>query len=159
MMEDARFEDGVEKPLRLKAEDGEDLKVLSALVQDAVLPMSEIGWQASKRRFSCLINRFRWEDKAVAATRGRGFERVQAVLAVDDVLKVSRQGLDPTDKDTVLSLLAIEFEPAEDGMGRLIFTFAGDGAIALDVEAVNLTLQDVTRPYLAPSGHAPEHPA
>ncbi len=58
----------------------------------------------------------------------------------------------------MLSLLTLGWEPGEDGTGRLILTFSGDGAVALEVEALNLVLQDVTRPYRAPSGRAPGHP-
>ncbi|MDJ0857785.1 MAG: DUF2948 family protein [Dinoroseobacter sp.] len=155
-MNDATFEDGAEQPLRLKAEDAEDLQVLSAFVQDAVLPGSEISWQPKKRRFGMLLNRFRWEDKDRAEKRGRPVERVQTVLAVDDVLRVQSTGV-TRDADTVLSVLSIGFEPGEDGSGRVEITLAGDGAIGLDVECLNLTLQDVTRPYLAPSHHTPSH--
>ena len=158
MSDDARFEDGVERPLRLKAVDVDDLGVFSALVQDAILPASEMRWERGRRRFSCLINRFRWEDKAVAERQGRGVERVQALCVVGDVMKVAQQGLDMRDADMVLSLLSIGFEPGEDGTGRIILTFAGDGAVALDVEAVNVLLQDVTRPYLSPAGRSPTHP-
>lgn len=158
MTGDARFEDGAERPLRLRAEDADDLAVIAALVQDAVLPATEMRWTRKKRRFACLINRFRWEDKPVAERRGRGFERVQSVLAIDCALGAAHQGLDLSDRDTVLSLLTLAFEPGEDGAGRMILTFAGDGAVAVEVEAVDVTLQDVTRPYLAPSGKAPSHP-
>ena len=58
----------------------------------------------------------------------------------------------------ILSLLSLAWEPGEDGTGRITLTLAGDGAIALDVECLNLSLQDVTRPYIAPSGKAPDHP-
>ena len=158
MSEDARFEDGGERALRLKAEDAEDLSVITALVQDAVLPASEMRWQKGRRRFACLLNRFRWEDKHKAERSGRAFERVQSVLAFDDVMGVAQQGIDARDVDTVLSLLTVEFEAGEDGTGRMVLSFAGDGAVALEVEAINVTLQDVTRPYRAPSGHAPSHP-
>lgn len=158
MTEDARFEDGAERPLRLRAEDAGDIEVVSALVQDAVLTAADMSWDRGKRRFSLLVNRFRWEDVPAALRRGREFERVRAILAVDDVSRVARQGLDPKDGGTVLSLLALGWEPGEDGTGRLVLTFSGDGAVALDVEAVNLVLQDVTRPYAAPSGKAPKHP-
>ena len=157
MAEDAKFEDGDEKPLRLRAEDAEDLQVISALTQDAIFPITEMKWEASRRRFSLLINRFRWEDKALAELRGRAVERVQAVLVFDDVMKVSSQGVERAESDMVLSLLAVEFEAGEDGTGRVILTLAGDGALALDVEAVSVTLQDVTRPYIAPSGKTPDH--
>jgi len=158
MSEDATFEEGGEKPLRLQALEADDLPVISSLVQDAVLPITEMKWEASKRRFSMLLNRFRWEDKAKAEKRGRDFERVQSVLAFDDVMAVSQQGIATRDADTVVSLLSLAFEPGEDGTGRIVLTFAGDGAVALDVEAVNVTLQDVTRPYRAPSRKAPSHP-
>ena len=58
-MSDARFEDGLEKPLRLIAFDAEDLQVLSAMTQDAVLPVAQMAWQSSERRFALLLNRFR----------------------------------------------------------------------------------------------------
>lgn len=159
MSDDARFEDGDARPLRLRAEDGEDLTVVAALVQDAVLPGHEMTWDRKQRRFACLINRFRWEDKAPAGHNQRELERVQTVLSIGDVLAVKHQGLDPAVlKDTVLSLLTLSFEPGQDGGGRLILTFAGDGAIGADVESINVTLQDVTRPYRAPSGRMPGHP-
>lgn len=156
-MADARFEDGAEAPLHLVARDADDLAVLSALVQDAVFPITEMRWQKGRRRLALLVNRFRWEDRDAAARSGRGFERVQALLVVDEVLAARTQGIDRTDRDTVLSLLSVAFEPGEDGTGRVLLVLAGDGAIALDVEALEVTLKDVTRPYLAPSGKAPGH--
>ena len=157
MTEDARFEDGAERALRLLAEDAEDLQIVAALVQDAVLPGEEMSFDKSKRRFACLINRFRWEGQAMSDRLGRAPERVRSVLAIDDVLAVRSQGLGEL-KDVVLSLLTLSFDPGEDGTGRIVLTFAGDGAIAIDVETVNLTLQDVTQPYQAPSKKTPSHP-
>ena len=157
-MTDATFEDGAERPLRLVAEGVEDLEVLSSLVQDAIFPVTEVSWQPSRRRFGLLLNRFRWEDKDAAEARGRAFERVQSVLQLDDVLKVQAQGVDPKDKDMVLSVLSIDTELTEDGSGALVVNLAGDGAFRLEVEAINVTLQDVTRPYVAPSRKAPSHP-
>lgn len=156
-MTDARFQDGGEEPLRLVAQDAEDLKVLSSLVQDAVLPVTELKYDAKRRRFAALLNRFRWEDRDEAERVGRAYERVRSLLVVEDVRKVQSLGFDRTDKDLVLSVLSISFEPGEDGTGRLTLVLAGDGAIALDVEALEVRLDDVTRPYRAPSGKAPRH--
>ncbi|WP_289040733.1 DUF2948 family protein [uncultured Aliiroseovarius sp.] len=155
---DAKFEDGGEAALRLMALDADDLQVISALTQDAVFPASEMAWDATRRRFALLLNRFRWEDAPTATKRGRPVERIQSVLSVSDVLKVQSQGIKKGDKDMILSLLSISFTEHEDGMGRLELILAGDGAIALEVEALDVTLQDVTRPYIAPSRHIPEHP-
>ena len=156
-MTDARFQDGGEEPLRLVAQDAEDLKVISTLVQDSVLPLTELAFDARRRRFALLLNRFRWEDRAEAERVGRAYERVRSLLVVEDVRKVQTMGFDRADKELVLSLLSMSFDPAEDGAGRLTLTLAGDGAIALDVEALDLRLDDVTRPYRAPSGKVPGH--
>lgn len=157
MTEDARFEDGGDRPLNLGAEDAGDLQVISALVQDAVLPATEIRWQKTQRRLALLINRVRWEDVDAAQRRGRPVERVQTVLVVSQVLSVASQGLDPHDQDLVLSLLSVDFVPGEDGTGRVVLTFAGDGAIRAEVEALDVTMRDVTRPYAALSGKLPDH--
>lgn len=157
MSEDAKFEDGGERPLLLKALDSDDLTVLSALCQDAVVPMGEISYDASQRRFAMLLNRFRWEDVPQAERRGRPVERVQTVLLFDDVMSAKSMGLSSADKDLVISVLALAFEAGEDGTGRVEITLAGDGAIALEVEALDATLKDVTRPYIAPSKKAPSH--
>lgn len=157
MTSDARFADGAETPLRLMAADAQDLQVISALVQDAVLTGADLRRDAGLRRFSLLINRFRWEDRDRAETFGRPVERVRSVLSLDDVIRVQRQGIDPRDTGAVLSLLSVTFEPGEDGQGAILLTFAGDGAIRLVVESVNALLADVTRPYAAPSGQVPRH--
>ncbi len=155
-MEDARFEDGREAPLNLGALDTDDLQVISSLVQDAVFPITEMRWDAKARRFALLVNRFRWED---AGKDRHAPERVQAVLVFNNVLRVSSQGIDRTDKETILSLLSLGFEPGEDGAGELTLVLAGDGAIRLSVEAIDASLRDVTRPYVAPSKSVPEHDA
>ncbi|MCJ8139900.1 DUF2948 family protein [Falsirhodobacter halotolerans] len=156
-MADARFEDGVEKPLYLGAEDAEDLRILSSLVQDAVLTGADIRWMPSKRQFALLLNRFRWEDRSAAEQSGRGVERVRAVLVFGGVLSARSQGVDRAEKDTVLSILSIDWAEGADAAGEMTITLAGDGAISLRMEAVDATLRDVTRPYLAPSGKAPHH--
>ncbi len=156
-MNDARFEDAREEPLRLRALDADDLRVISALVQDAVFPVSEIAYRRPQRRFALLINRFRWEDGRIVSGQ-QDPERVQSVLAFEDVIAVRTQGLDRSDRDLILSLLAVSFEPGEEGTGRVLLTLAGDGAIALEVEALEVTLKDVTRPYVAPSRKVPGHP-
>lgn len=154
---DATFEEGAEAPLNLGALDGEDLQILSSLAQDAVFPVTEMQWLAGENRFAVLLNRFRWEDVEVAKKRGRPVERVQSLLVIENVLSVASQGVDRSDKDMILSLLSVGFEAGEDAAGEVILTLAGDGALRLSVEALELRLKDVTRPYVAPSGHVPEH--
>ena len=154
-MTDARFEDGREMPLNLGALDAEDLSVLSSLAQDAVFPATEMRWDSKARRFSILLNRFRWEDGTARASRP---ERVQSVLSFGTVTGVASNGIDRSDTETVLSLLSVSFEETDAPSGDIHLTLAGDGAIRLRVEAIEATLKDVTKPYLAPSRKTPEHP-
>ncbi|WP_299837677.1 DUF2948 family protein [uncultured Jannaschia sp.] len=152
MTEDARFHDAGGGPLRLWATDAEDLQVISALLQDSVLPATEMTWAKRSRRFAMLLNRFRWEHGV------RRAERVQTLLTAGDVRGVRGQGIVPDDPDTVLSLLAAEWEPGTDADGTLRLTFAGDGVVEVACDCLDVTLRDVTRPYAAPSGRAPGHP-
>jgi hypothetical protein len=154
-MSDARFEDGREAPVNLGAFDAEDLQVISSLVQDAVLPASEMRFERKARRFALLLNRFRWEEGPARATQP---ERVQSVLVCHGVEAVASQGIDREDADTILSLLAVTFEETDAPAGYIHLTFAGDGALRLSVEALEVSLKDVTRPYLAPSKQTPKHP-
>jgi len=156
-MTDARFEDGTEAPLRLTADDATGLAVISALVQDAVFPTTEMTFAKPRRRFALLLNRFRWEDRAQAERAGRQYERVQSLLVFEDVISVQSSGIDRGDGAVVLSVLSLEFQPDDQGAGRVIVHLAGDGAIALMVEVLDVALRDVTRPYRAPSGKVPDH--
>ncbi|RDW12768.1 DUF2948 family protein [Paracoccus thiocyanatus] len=157
-MADARFTDADPAPLALLASDADDLTVISALVQDAVLPVTEIAYDSRHRQLALLLNRFRWEDAELARRDGRPYERVQAVLLVSDVQRVQSDGIARQDKDLVLELLTLAWQPGEDGTGRLLLEFSGDGTLAVDAECLNVELRDVTRPYLAPSRRAPRHP-
>lgn len=164
-MADARFEDGRERPLRLIAREAADLAVISALVQDSVLTGVDLHWSRARRRFTVLLNRFRWEDTGALAAGVHRPERVRAVLDFADVTEVVHQGLQ-RDAELVLSLLALVWEPAvampegePAGPGHVVLTFAGAGALRLAVECLEVELSDVTRPYAAPSGKVPGHPA
>ena len=155
MTQDARFEDGREAPLNLGAGDSDDLAVIASLTQDAVFPASEMRWNRKAARFALLLNRVRWEDEGKSR---HAPERVQSVLMFNTVRAVSSQGVPKGDADTILSLLDISFAESDAPSGTLTLTLAGDGAIRLDVEALEVTLKDVTKPYAAPSKKLPHHP-
>lgn len=157
-MSDARFEDGGEAPLNLRAETPDDLPVIAALIQDAVLGVADIDWSPRRRQLSFLINRFRWEDRAAAEREKRPYERVRALLVLSDVTHVASSGFDRSDRDLVLSLLDIGWIAGPDGTGRLMLTLSGDGEIRAEAECLSVDLRDVSRPYRAVSGAVPHHP-
>jgi len=156
---DARFEDAPisDLPLRLRAETADDVAVISSLVQDAVGKAGDVAWMPRKRRLVVLVNRFRWEDSAGAEQARRPFERVRSSVTVESVLKVRARGVDAADRDRVFNLLAVAFEPAQGCAGTLTWTLAGGAELAVEVECLDLTLADLTRPWEARAGKAPEH--
>lgn len=156
-MSDASFHDVEPGPLNLRAEAAEDVSVLSMLVQDAVLTGADVTFDRKRRQLAMLINRFRWEDAEEAQREGRDFERVRALLVISDITGLRSDGIKREDPDEVLSILALNWQSGEDGTGRLLLEFAGDGTIAADVECITVDLRDVTRPYAANSRHMPHH--
>ena len=155
MSEDARFEDGEDKALNIGAFDKRDLEVVSSLVQDSILPTSEIKWLSNSDKLAILINRFRWEDTKLS--QGKNLERVRSLLMINHVKNISSSGFSPKQKDRILSILSISFDGVEGGSGSVLIVVSGNGGIRVDVDALEINLRDVTMPYIAPSGLVPEH--
>jgi hypothetical protein len=142
------------KPLRLFTEEVEDLKIIAAAVQDAVVKAGNLKYEQKHRRFGLELNRYRWET---APTRkGEPGERVRALLAFDGVLSVKTRAITKADPELILSLLSVEFTPdAEPPGGKVTLLFAGDGEIVLTVEALDASLIDSD--YVWPTRHVPSH--
>ena len=133
-------------PLRLLAEDADDLAVISAALQDAVAKVGDIEWDARRRRLTLALNRYRWE--APGALLG---ERVRAGLQFGSVLAVKARKIRHEPRDAVVELLAVSFEPGEAPGGEIRLAFAGGGDMLLTVECVDAALADVSAPWLTPS--------
>ena len=138
----------------LLAEDEEDLKIISAQLQDAVAHLGDLVYLPRARRFVGLFNRFRWEDCVDA--KGKDL-RVRAGLHFDGVLGAKSHKLRRDDPDAVVELLAIRFVPTQDGAGTIELLFAGGGAIRLEVECIDATLRDLSGPW--PAVARPKHEA
>jgi hypothetical protein len=129
--------------LKLVALDNQDLEIISAHVQDAVLKVADLSYSASEKRFIVPMNRFAWE----AGKRGLFFkrnERRQAVMHFEGVRAVKSTGFSRDKGDEVLSLLAIRFEPGPEAPAGVIeLTFSGEGAIRLDVDYIEARMADL----------------
>ena len=159
MTQDAGFNDALDRPLNLGAQDTEDLQVISSLTQDAVLTVDDLKWNRAERQVVTLLKRFRWDEVELAKQQGRDPERVQSLLVIQNATGLASQGIDRKQLDIVLSLMSLEFSGAEDGVGDLILTFSGDGALKVQIDGLDVALRDVTRPYVAPSKQVPNHEA
>ena len=122
--------------LRLAAKDTEDLKVISAHMQDALVRLADIRYLAKPRQFALVANRFAWEQQPKSERRRSG-------LHFEHVLNVKQQGIVEQAKDAVLSLLAISFEPGPEPSGTVVLTFSANCAIKLNVEYLDLQLKDL----------------
>ena len=138
-------------PLRLLAQDADDLAVVSAALQDAVAKIGDIAFEPKARRLTVAFNRFRWEGG------GRARERVRAGLQLGGVLGVQSRKLRRDAKNAVVELLALTFEPGEAPGGAVVFTFAGGGDLRVQVECLEAVLADVSSPW--PTPRAPTHEA
>lgn len=139
--------------LKLVALDADDLEIISAHVQDAVMQVAGIDWRAAEKRLLIEMNRFVWE-KAGGLLR-RHNERRRSVLHFDRVLSVRSSGIPRGKAQEVLSLLTIGFAEDQAPAGSIELLFAGGGAIVLDVECVEVRLTDLGAAWAA--GSRPVH--
>ena len=134
-------------PLRLIAEDEEDLSIISAALQDAVTKIGDIHFDKGTRTLTVALNRYRWEKK--------GGERIRAGLQFSSVLSVKARNLKQGVKDAVVDLLAVTFHTDEEPGGTITLTFAGGGDLKLEVECIDVVLADVSLSW--PSRSRPKH--
>ena|SRR5688572_1119439 len=137
--------------LKLLALDTEDLDVISATTQDAVVRVADMGFAKADHRFALLMNRYAWEEP------GRRGQRRRAALHFDRVNGVQVAGIDTNAREGVLELLAITFEPAaeNDPAGKVELRFAGGGTVRLEVECLEARMQDLGAAWAAKM--KPEH--
>ncbi len=140
-------------PLKLCAFDEEDLAVISAHVQDAVLKVRDLVYLPQEGRFAVAMNRFIWE-KAADGKR-KAYERRRSVLSFDRVSAVRSSRIDRDRPDAVVELLAVSFETADTPAGRVTLVFAGGGAVQLDVEVIEGRLADLGAAWATSA--KPEH--
>ena len=136
-------------PLKLLALDSEDLEVISAHLQDAVVRVGDLAYLPKEGRFAAVLNRFAWEEK--------GKERRRTGLDFSRVKSAKLYGIDLKQEDQVLNLLAIQFTSLEAPSGIIELTFSGDMILSLDVECIEARMTDLGGAWEA--GLKPRHPA
>lgn len=161
--------------LRLRAEDREDLHIVAAVLQDALVAMSDMEYLAQEQCFAVVANRFRWEncdapdltgteEPAIApvAESDKGYEdvafgpctsyeRINCGIRFDGVRQVRCKGVDRRDRGRILELLTIEAEP-----GAVVLLFAGGAAVRLEGPSITCHIEDLGEPW--PTRWRPRHP-
>ena len=141
--------------LKLVALDKDDIEVVSAHVQDAMVKVADIFWQPRDRRFVLALNRFDWMSAVDARTDKADYRRCRTALRFERVNDCKCRNLDQSNKDALLNLLAVEFTESDAPAGAVSLIFSGGGVIRLDVECLEAELADLGE--VSPAPLCPDH--
>jgi hypothetical protein len=136
--------------LKLRAEDQQDLKVISACLQDAILPASAMSYHPDEKMFAILANRFMWEQDAEQHEGQEMFKRVHTGVYFSQVKEVKYLNIDQTNTIDFMNLLAI----SGDKEGEIDLIFSNERQICLYVDKIMCYLKDLHEPW-----HTPQKPS
>ena len=131
------------RPLKLFARAAEDMDIISAHMQDAVLQTGDMAFLDDQRRVVLVMNRFCWELPESKSLR------VRSALQIGSIVNAQRRNIRSATPDGVLSLLALRFEAEDAPAGTVSIIFSGGGEIRLAVETCEAILEDITEPWTA----------
>ncbi len=141
------------EPVKFIVLDEEDLEVVSAHVQDAVVKCADVLWRPQEKRVVVALNRFDWEG---AQNGDPEYRRRRAALRFERVLSCKCRDIEPGGKDVLLNLLAVEFAETDAPSGVVTLIFSGGKALRLDVECLEAELADLGPTWSAAA--CPNHP-
>ena len=139
--------------LKLIAKTDEDLRVISAHLQDSIVKTSDIANLKKNKIFLMQLNRFMWEDIEKGVFRKN--KRIRTILKFENVLKVTSKNVNQKKNDRFLDFLAIETFKMPDKNYEMNLIFSGDTIIKLVAEAIEVTLDDQGSPW--ESKNKPKH--
>ena len=128
------------KNLKLIARTEDDLRIVSAHLQDSIASISDIANLKKNKIFLMQLNRFMWEDVEKGVFRKN--KRIRTILKFDNILKVNSKNINQSKKDTFMDFLAIESNQMPDNNYEMKITFAGDSVIKIISEVIEVTLDD-----------------
>ncbi len=120
--------------------DEEDLEIVSAHLQDAVVKVADVLWRPQEKRLVVALNRFDWEG---AQTAKPEYRRRRSALRFERVLSCKCKSVNPAGKDAILNLLAVEYAETDSPAGAVTLIFSGGGALRLEVECLEAELADL----------------
>ena len=133
------------KNLKLIAKTTEDLKVISAHLQDSIAVTSNMANLKKNKIFLMQLNRFMWEDVEKGIFRKN--KRIRTILKFDNVIEVNSKNINQKDKDKFLDFLAIESYQIPDKNFEMKIIFSGDSVIKILSEVIEVTLDDQGEPW------------
>ena len=128
------------KNLKLIARTVEDLRVVSAYLQDAIVNINDIANLKKNKILLLQLNRFMWEDIEKGLLRKN--KRIRTILKFENVIKVKSRNINLARKDKFLDFLTIETNQMTDNNYEMKILFAGDSIVKVTAEVIEVTLDD-----------------
>ena len=133
------------KYLKLIAKTVDDLKVISAHLQDSIVSTNDIANLKKNRIFLMQLNRFMWEDVEKGVFRKN--KRIRTILKFENVIKVSSKNIKLNDNEIFLDFLAIETKQMPDKTLEMNLIFSGNSVIKVIAEVIEVSLDDQGEPW------------
>ena len=143
----------VKNNLKLIGKNQEDLKIISAYIQDSIVAVKDMVFLQQNRIFIMLINRFMWEDVEKGVSRQN--KRIRSAIKFEEVLKVKSKEINQKSKNKLLECLTIKCNEILNNSYEIKIFFSGDGIITLISEAVEVVMHDLGKAWNVK--HAPAH--
>ena len=141
-------------PLKLKAADGDDLQIIAAALQDAIVPVLDIAYDGGEKCFMFAANRYRWEHNSEDSRSAD--DRIHSAVSFSNVTRVQRKGIDRLRPGAFLNLLTLSLEePLDTENPAVLLTFSGNAAIRLETTGLLCHLEDFGEPW--PAQRQPQH--
>ena len=131
--------------LRLIGKNQDDLKVISAYLQDSIVIVRDIAFLKKNMTFIMIVNRFMWEDVEKGVFRQN--KRIRCAVKFEEVLKVKSQNINQRNKNKPLEYLATKCSLAFDKTYEINIFFAGDSIITIISEAIEVVMYDIGKPW------------
>ena len=131
--------------LRLLGKNQEDLKVISAYLQDSILTVSDMVFLKQNRAFVMIVNRFMWEDVEKGVFRQN--KRIRCAVKFEEVVKVKSKNINQKNKNKPLECLAINCSSIFDETYKIKIFFAGDSIITIISEVIEVAMHDLGKPW------------
>jgi len=139
--------------LKLIGKNQEDLKVISAYLQDSIAVIRDIVFLEKNKTFIMIVNRFMWEDVEKGVFRVN--KRIRCAIKFEDVVQVKSRNINQKNKNKLLECLAIKCGSALDDIYNIKIFFSGGGIITIISETIDVILEDLGKPWNVK--HIPKH--
>ena len=139
--------------LKLVGKNQEDLKIISAYLQDSIVMVKDIVFLKQNRTFVMIVNRFMWEDVEIGSYKKN--KRIRCAVKFEEVIKVESKNINQKNKNKPLEYLAIKYGTSTEQACKMMIFFAGDGIITVISETIQVDLQDLGKPWI--TKHIPTH--